>query len=294
MTWDIDYQHGRTPQKFSLLADMVVERGNKDDWNLLHELHYKADNLASGSRFWRLRLGTETIGVLVSANPKGLLKERHLAFPKIKPGHQDTYLTNVYRYEWINAYLRVISRLVLDTPYRGIGAGYRFMNLVARMENRWFVEIQSSMSKHNLFGQGAGFTFVQPMHSAKFEKGVKFLRCHFGSNPQDFEAIVEELDAMPLHLRAKTVAACKDFYSRNSALENTGAVRGRGDHRIDALTPRLLIKAMQQMILASPLYGIWENPDWFAGCDLHYPEQLPLIAFDEQGPNEKLKRLGAG
>ena len=72
--------------RFPLLASMFIERGDKSDWDLLHDLHYKAENLPIGPRFWRLALYDETIGVLVTGNPKGLLKERHIAFPAIKPG----------------------------------------------------------------------------------------------------------------------------------------------------------------------------------------------------------------
>ena len=132
--------------------------------------------------------------MLVTANPKGLLKERHLAFPKLKPGAGDTKLTNTYRYKFINANFRVVSRFVVDTIYRGIGAGYRMMNLVSRMEGNTFMEIQSSMSKFNLFGQKAGFRFVKPSNSNKYEQGLKFFRTNFASSPQDFEAIVNELE----------------------------------------------------------------------------------------------------
>lgn len=37
-----------------------------------------------GPRLWKLTLYGEAIGVLVTANPKGLLKERHIAFPNTK------------------------------------------------------------------------------------------------------------------------------------------------------------------------------------------------------------------
>ncbi len=83
--------------RFSLLNDMFVERGEIADWNLLHDLHYKAENLPIGPRFWKLNLNGQTIGVLVTANPKGLLKERHLAFPNLKPGSGVTKITNSYR-----------------------------------------------------------------------------------------------------------------------------------------------------------------------------------------------------
>ena len=278
-------EYGRTPRPmFSLLTEMMVERGSKADWELLHDLHYKAENLPSAPRFWKLTLRGETIGVLVTASPKGLLKERHVAFPILKPGGNDTYITNKKRYEWLNANVRVISRFVLDTMYRGIGAGYRFQNLASRLEGFRFMEIQSSMSKFNFFAQKAGFRFVRPMNSNHYDQGLKFFRSTFSSSPQDFEAIVAEINAMSPAVRERVLTDTRHFYLRHSALENTGSNRARGFERVEAMEVKVLIKSLQQLILASPMYGIWQNPD--LGRAL--PIELPLTAFDHQGVQEAL------
>jgi hypothetical protein len=95
--YEIIVERERVPQPvFPLLNEMFVERGAISDWHLLHDLHYKAESLPLGPRFWKLTLYGETIGVLVTANPKGLLKERHVVFPKMKPGN-DTKMSNTMR-----------------------------------------------------------------------------------------------------------------------------------------------------------------------------------------------------
>jgi ABC-type ATPase with predicted acetyltransferase domain len=270
--------------RFSLLNDMFVERGDKSDWDLLHDLHYKAESLPIGPRFWKLTLFGETIGVLVTANPKGLLKERHIVFPNTKPG-RETKTTNTYRYVYVNANFRVISRFVVDTMYRGIGAGYRMMNLVARLEGMTYMEIQSSMSKFNLFGQKAGFRFVRPLNANKYEIGLKFFRMNFVSSPQDYQALVDELNAHPPAQRETLLQLCKDHYYRHSALEKTGNNRDKGQGRVDAMSAETIIKSIQQITLASPMYGVFVNPD--KGRSV--PQRLPLTAFDAQKPTEKLR-----
>lgn len=272
----------RPRANFALTDEMFVERGTKADWELLHELHYKAEGLPIGPQFWKLTLHGQTVGVLVIGQPKGMLRERHKVFPKLAPGSGETRLTNTQRYVYINANFRVVSRFVVDTMFRGIGAGYRMMNLVARMDGHQFIEIQSSMSKFNAFGQKAGFRFVKPMNANKFDAGMKFFRSNFDATPQDFEAVVMELEASPR--RAELLAACKEFYQKNSALENTGSSRDRADERVGAMTERDVIKAIQQMSLASPMYGVYKNPD----CGRSLPERLPLTAFDRQLPTERL------
>src|SRR4051812_18337259 len=69
--------------RFSLLGEMFVEKGSIDDWDKLHDLHYKAEELPMGPHFWKLTLRGETIGCIVVGLPRGLLKERHIAFPSI-------------------------------------------------------------------------------------------------------------------------------------------------------------------------------------------------------------------
>lgn len=270
---------------FALANDMVVQRGSIEDWNKLHHLHYKAERLPVGPRFWKLTLFDDTIGVLVTGTPKGMLRERHIVFPKIKPGANETRLTNTNRYNFINANFRVISRFVIDTMYRGIGAGYRMMNLVSRMEGNTYMEIQSSMSKFNAFGQKAGFSFVKPMNANKYETVMKFFRSHFVSSPQDFEAIVQEVEAKSPEEQQKALEVCRDFYFRHSALENTSQSGVGMERRAALMTFRDVIKGIQQMGLASPMYGVWKCPDPKGSV----PQVLPLLAFDNQKPNEKLR-----
>jgi len=271
--------------RFSLLSDIVISRGEKADWDLLKHLHYKESSLPMGPVFWKASLNGETIGVLVTSPPKGMLRERHMAFPNIAPKGGDTRIVNQQRYRWINANIRVISRFVIDTMYRGIGAGYRMMNLVSRMEGMTYMEIQSSMSKFNFFGQRAGFRFVKPLNANMYDKGLKFLRSHFEASPQDFEAIVMEIMSKTEAEQQMLLEACKEFYFRHSALENTGAVRDRTEQRWASMTIRGAVKAIQQMCLASPMYGVYKNPD--AGREI--PKMLPLAAFDWQATNEPLR-----
>lgn len=269
---------------FPLLREMYVERGSQSDWELLHELHYKTEGSVFGPHYWRCALRGETIGVIVLSMPRGLLAPRHAVFPNLKPG-KDTKLTNTYRYKWVNANIRLVSRLVVDTMFRGVGVAYRLQNLASRMEGIRFVEIQSSMSKYNLFAQKAGFRFAKPMRSQKYEVGLAFFRGHFESNPADHEAIMLELDAMSPTIRERTIKEMREFYFKHSAMEKTGNNRKLGTARVDEMPVDKLLKNLQQMVLASPMYGVYQNPDY--GRQL--PDRLPLTAFDNQAPNEPLR-----
>jgi uncharacterized protein len=275
----------RPVQRFTLLDEMVVSRGSAEDWWLLHDLHYKAEKLPIGPHFWKMTLQGRTIGVLVTAVPKGMVRERHIVFPNIRPGSGETPLTNTNRYHYINQNFRVISRFVVDTMYRGIGAGYRMMNLVSRLEGKRIMEIQSSMSKFNMFGQKAGFRFVKPANANNFDKVMRFFRSNFVANPQDYEAIIEEIESRSPVQQQAIFETCRNFYFQNSALENTTRGGQQAERRSEIMNTRALVRGIQQLGLASPMYGVWRNPDLGR---LDMPEELPLTAFDRQGPTERL------
>lgn len=274
--------------KFSLLPFMRVERGTVKDWDELHALHYKAEGSPFGPHYWRCVLNWEgqkrLVGVVILSSPKLLLAPRHELFPKLKPGH-DTKITNVYRAKFINANFKLNSRSVVDTMFRSVGASYRMLNLASRLEGRQYVEIQSSMSKFNPFAQRAGFIFTNPRTPPSYEKGLALFKRHFTSHPADQESILEELAGLPECIRIKTIEELKAFYYKNSAMEKTGSNLNAGTSRVDAMEPREVIKNLNQLVFASPMYGVYKNPD--AGRKL--PESLPLSAFDNQKPSEPLR-----
>jgi hypothetical protein len=279
----------------SLLPHIYVERGDIDDWNLLHELHYKAESLGIGPRIYRcvLEQGGErqVIGVGVMTVPKMLLSGRNEVFAHLKPntGGMDSRLINRHRAYWINDHACTNSRLVLDTMYRGAGIAYRMQNIMMRMTGCQVIEFQSSMSKFNPFAAKAGIRFTRPKRSANYDKGVAFFRRWFESNPSDFMGVMAEFNAMKPAVQAKCEAEMRKFYYACSALEKTGNARFRGEERRDTMDVPYLLKSLQQLVLASPLYGVYINPDAspVKGQSV-LPARVPVIAFDNQPTDQPL------
>lgn len=271
--------------RFALMDTMRVERGTKADWDKLHDLHYKAESLPAGPRFWRCVTGEgDLVGVVVFSSVSLLLAPRHGVFPKLKPG-RDSHFTNVHRATYLNKHFRRAARIVTDTLYRGVGVSYRMVNLAMRMEGFTFVEIQSSMSKFNPFDVKAGFAHAHLKDAAAYEKGLKFMRGLFAAHPADHQAVMAELNSLNEAQRDKALAQMRQFYYRHSAREKTGSNLNAGTGRVEQMAPGHLLKELQQLVFASPVYGIWKNPD--LGKNL--PTSLPLSAFDLQKPTEPLR-----
>jgi hypothetical protein len=289
--FETQVEYRKEKPRLSFIQDIIVERGVLADWRVLEGLHYKgAGTITPGSHYFKMTLKGEMVGVLMMASPRLLLKERHIVFPKLRPA-RDSRLTNTARMKWINANLGVVSRVVIDPLFRGAGLAYRFVNLAARIDGKRFIEIQSSMSKYNLFAQKAGFRFVPPTSSNKYDTGMKFLRANFDANPADTEGIVNEIEGLPAAAKAATIENCRHWYARHSMLENTGKslIRNKDgdmfkDTRILGLSIRALVHQIQQLILACPLYGIYQNPD--VGRHISLP--ISLLAFDKQALDEPL------
>lgn len=277
--------------RLSLLSRCYIEAGTKDDWNLLHELHYKAERLGIGPRYWRCVMDGQTIGVGVMTVPKMLLSGRNKAFKHLKPnqgGGRDTRLMNRHRAVWMNEVICTNSRLVLDTMYRGAGLAYRMQNLMMRMTGCQSIEFQSSMSKFNPFAERAGMRFTKPSRAQHYERGLKWFRRWFECNPSDFVGLMDELQAMPERARDKCVAEMRHLYYACSAMEKSGDNRMNGTSRVDGMSVPYLIKSLQQLILASPLYGVYLNPDF--GREL--PDRIPVLAFDLQAVDQPLNLEG--
>ena len=115
--------------------------------------------------------------------------------------------------------------------------------------------------------------------------GLRFFRETFEAHPADTHGILQELEGLNPVIRDRRVAAIRKFYYANSALEKTGSARDTGKARVETLPVPELIRQLQQLVLGSPLYGAYINPDH--GRD-DIPGRLPLLAFDTQPTTEKL------
>jgi len=282
--------------KFNMLSEMIVERGDIEDWRHLHKLHYKAESLPVGSKIYRCRLGDRTIGVVTLGVPRLTLKSRRHLMPNLKTGGKKggfTRLVNSNRAKWLNANMTVNGRVVVDTMFRGVGIAYRMQNLAFRIHGKRYVEFQSSMSKYNKFAEKAGIKMTKPLRGNVYESGLEFFRLWFESHPADYQSVMSELEGMPKSYRERVESEVRLFYRRNSSMENAGVGGNiKAEKKVAGMPIGAVVKNLQQLVFASPLYGLYENPD--VGREL--PEQLPLLSFDNQSTSElfNLEAIGNG
>lgn len=277
--------------KLSMLKDMYVEKGTKEDWNKLHHLHYKSvERNDGGVAYYRCVHGRELVGVVVLTTPDILSRERHIMFPRLKPTGKETTAGNKARMDLhINRHFVRINRTVTSTLYRGCGAGYRMINLACRMHGLKYVEIVSAMSRYNMFVEKSGFTCVPEQEPTHLAAAKTFLSERFDiENVEDLTGISEEYHAMHPKLQARVLHDLQDFYYKISAREKTGSNQGNTvEDVVRGLSFKRVMSQIHQVSFTRKKYGVYLNPD--AGKTL--PERIPLTAFDEQKPAEPLKMV---
>jgi hypothetical protein len=133
------------------------------------------------------------------------------------------------------------------------------------------------MSRVNPFAQKAGIVFAKPKRNAAYAKGLVFFRRWFESIPTDFVGVYEEYQTFTEAEKRRCAEDMRVFYYAHSCMEKSGDNRLKGRTRVDAMPIPKLIKSLQQLIFAFPMYGIYKNPD--KGRTL--PKRLPIMIFDE-------------
>jgi uncharacterized protein len=275
----------------SMLGDMYVERGTKEDWAQLHHLHYKSvERNDGGVAYYRCVHEDNLVGVVVMKTPDILSRERHMLFPKLKPTGKETTAGNKARMDLhINRNFMRITRTVTATMYRGCGAGYRMINLACRMHNIRFIEIVSAMSRYNQFVEKAGFVCVPEQDPVHMQIATEFLSERFETaNVYDLTALLEEYAAMHPNLQERVLFDCQDFYYKISAREKTGSNKGKTvEDTVRGLPFKRVISQILQVAFTRKKYGVYQNPD----LDRTLPSRIPLIAFDQQLTSEPLKMV---
>jgi len=275
--------------KFSLLDRIYVEKGDRSDWNEFHALHYKAESLGLWPRFYRIGLDGDPIGCIVFTIPRITIAGRNTLLKNFAPNKDgmDTTIMNKHKAKWLNAHSATLSRIVLDTTFRGVGVAYRAMNLAMRMTGLDFVEFQSSMSRVNPFAQKAGIVFGKPKRTVAYNRGLILFRRWFESIPTDYVSIYEEYSHLTEREKARCLEDMRAFYFKNSCKQRSGDRRFDPRSVVDAVPVPQLIKNLQQLVFAYPMYGVYINPD----KGRTFPDRLYINLYDS---NELTKPLDLG
>ena len=168
---EVRYFPNEVNRECSLVKEMRVEEGTREDYKKLAGFHYRDSRLFAYQKVFVLKRGEETAGVIVYGSPPIAVSGRRKAFGR-----------NLSIRE-INRDLTRISRVVVHPKYRTIGLGVKIVAETLPLAGKPYVETIAVMAKYNPFFEKAGMTKIaESIPNPKILKAVEKLRA-FGFNP---------------------------------------------------------------------------------------------------------------
>jgi len=145
---EVRYFPNEINRECSLVKEMHVEEGTKEDYEKLAGFHYRDSRLFAHQKIFVLKRGEETAGVIVYGSPPIAVSGRRKAFGR-----------NLSIQE-INRTLTRISRVVVHPKYRTIGLGVKIVAETLPLAGKPYVETLAVMAKYNPFFEKAGMTKI--------------------------------------------------------------------------------------------------------------------------------------
>ena len=137
----IQYRGDRAFQ-CSLIREMKVEAGSREDWKKLCSFHYRGHKTSVVRKYFRLTRGMELCGVIVYTYPPPACFGRRMVLPAMSMKE-------------INQQLSTINRLVIHPKYRTVGLGAKLIRESLPLVGT-DVELIAVMAKYSPFAEKAG------------------------------------------------------------------------------------------------------------------------------------------
>ena len=150
----IDYYPNIPAAECSLIREMKVEEGNREDWQKLCSFHYRGHKTSVVRKIFRLTRGEELCGVIVYTYPPPACFGRRLVLPRMTM-------------QEINQQLSTINRVVIHPKYRTIGLGAKLIRETLPLVGTDFVELIAVMAKYSPFAEKAGMKCISQQTEVK-------------------------------------------------------------------------------------------------------------------------------
>ena len=148
----IDYYPNNRASECSLIREMKVEEGNREDWQKLCSFHYRGHKTSVVRKIFRLTRGKELCGVIVYTYPPPACYGRRLVLPRMTM-------------QEVNRKLSTINRVVIHPKYRTIGLGAKLIRETLPFAGTCYVELIAVMAKYSPFAEKAGMLKVAEQQS---------------------------------------------------------------------------------------------------------------------------------
>jgi len=206
----VTYNADAKARQCSLVAEMVVEQGTKDDWKALCEFHYRSHNVMIPLKIMRLVRKIKCAeahklvgdGQLYSCDicelPEGETPEKSegcfkrelvgvlvFSVPPISIYGRKQYFGKCFNrskeeMQELNANFTLISRVVIHPKYRSMNLGVMLVRESLKQSPKRYVETIAVMAKYNPFFERAGMLKVCDRKIDKYTQDTLNALAQFG------------------------------------------------------------------------------------------------------------------
>ena len=229
----------------SIIKKIVIVSGDMGDYKKLSHYHYRSGELVTCAKVFAMRLGRETVGVIVYTMPAPGLELRSLA--------TDGFFTGFDRktqMSLVNKNIRCIGRVVIEPRFRGLGLASKLVRETMAKMDKPIIESMAVMGRVNPFFEKAGmkaYSGPTPVRCSELVEAFSLI----GIEKEDF------LMGQEVHNKIENLSGQKaEFIERQikKFLQSDGRKRSmqpsleRTEYVLSKLTDR-------------PIYYIWFNPN---------------------------------
>jgi ABC-type ATPase with predicted acetyltransferase domain len=167
----IDYYSNMPAAECSLIREMTIEEGTKEDWQKLSSFHYRGHKIAVPRKIFRLIRKDELCGVIVYSYPPPACYGRRLVLPRMS-------------IQEMNKQLSIINRVVIHPKYRTIGLGAKLIRETLSMVGTPCVELIAVMAKYSPFAEKGGMQKIAEQQSVASVSQVSKMLLELGFDLQ--------------------------------------------------------------------------------------------------------------
>ena len=146
---DVDYRSNVEAPRCSVVEDITIREGTREDYRRLGHLHYRNGRLPVPREIYAMERRGELIGVIV------------YSYPAVRASGRKRAVGYSPDIEEINRDWAVISRVIVHPKYRTIGLGTHLIRETLPIQGCGHVELIAVMAQYNPFAEKAGMRLVQ-------------------------------------------------------------------------------------------------------------------------------------
>jgi ABC-type lipoprotein export system ATPase subunit/GNAT superfamily N-acetyltransferase len=268
---DVEYKRFQPNlnQKCSLLDEIVVEEGTRDDYVKLESFHYRANIPPFIRAVYKAVLGDEVVGVIVYATVYPNLKARNVVLPMY--GGK----TDKEKMEAINRDFERIARVIVLPKYRGIGIAQKLVKETMPLRNKPYIESLAVMGRYNPFFEKAGMLKVDVGIDESWNRIFREIEelgfdLNLISSKSYNVSVIESLDEVRFE-RLKQLLL-KHFITPKFRKNLEDEIL---NNNVDAMAEALKNKPL------NTVYFIWKNPAFKDYPDPIIPSEKLEVEYDE-------------